>query len=164
MRIVFIDNSGWQYTVETPYERPLGGSQSALCYLAAELAQLGHSITILNGSATASESRGVKIANFSALLELLADVDVGVVLNRSIAHMLRRDLRVSIPLVLWNQHAPNQSDIQELRGLRERKNWNAFAFVSDWQRHHFARIFWIPAEKVGLCETPCRRLSPNVPI
>src|SRR4029078_13648770 len=63
MRILFIDPSRWQYTVDAPYERPLGGSQSALCYLAAELAQLGHSVTLINGITTESESRGVRQRN-----------------------------------------------------------------------------------------------------
>ncbi len=150
MRIAFIDPASWQYTVETPYERPFGGSQSALCYLATELARLGHAVTILNGSAAASQSRGVKIANITAALEspkFFADVDVGIVLNAAIAYRLRRDLGMPLPLVLWNQHAHDQQAIQELRRLREREAWSAFAFVSDWQRQHFEATFRIPAEK-----------------
>jgi glycosyltransferase involved in cell wall biosynthesis len=54
---------------------------------------------------------------------------------------------VSIPFVLWNHHAHNERAIQELCQLRERENWNAFAFVSDWQRQNFEKIFWVPAEK-----------------
>jgi glycosyltransferase involved in cell wall biosynthesis len=117
--------------------------------LAIELARLGHSITVLNGSVTTSESRGVKIGNVSALAspKFLAKIDVGIVLSCAIAHNLRRDQHVSIPLVLWNQHAHDQPAIQNLRRLRERKDWNAFAFVSDWQRQNFEKIFWIPAEK-----------------
>src|SRR5262245_31577132 len=149
MRIVFIDQRGWKYTVETPCERALGGSQSALCYLAIELARLGHSITVLNGSTTTSESRGVKITNVFALAlpEFLVGVDVGIVLNDAIAHKLRGDLRVSVPLVLWNQHAHDQPAIKELSRLRERKDWDAFAFVSDWQRQNFEKIFEVPAER-----------------
>jgi glycosyltransferase involved in cell wall biosynthesis len=149
MRIVFIDPVGWQYTVETPYERPLGGSQSALCYLATELARLGHSITILNGSATASESRGVKIANISALVSpnFFAGVDIGVVLNNAIAHRLRHDLRVSIPLVLWIHNTHDEPAIQDLRRPREREDWSAFAFVSDWHRQNFEKAFQLPLEK-----------------
>ena len=41
MNIAFLDSIGWDYDVSTPYERPLGGSQSALAYLAAELARRG---------------------------------------------------------------------------------------------------------------------------
>jgi glycosyltransferase involved in cell wall biosynthesis len=149
MHIAFIDPTGWNCTVETPYKRPMGGSQSALCHLATEFARLGHSVTVLNGSVTASESCGVKIGNVSALASpnFLANVDVGIVLNCAIAPYLRRDRHVSIPLVLWNQHAHDQPAIQNLSRLRERKDWNAFAFVSDWQRQNFEKSFWIPAEK-----------------
>jgi glycosyltransferase involved in cell wall biosynthesis len=149
MRIVFIDWSGWKYTVETPYERALGGSQSALCYLAIELTRLGHSITVFNGSTTTSESRGVKITNVLALglPKLLTGVDVAIVLNEAIAYKLRHDLRVSVPLVLWNQHAHNDPAIKELSRPHERNEWNAFAFVSEWQRQKFEKTFAVPTEK-----------------
>jgi hypothetical protein len=79
MHIVFIDPAGMQYTVETPYERPLGGSQSAVCYLAIELARLGHSVTVLNGNATTSEGRGVKIDNILRCIRLpFAQVSISV--------------------------------------------------------------------------------------
>ena len=42
MNWVFLDFIRWDYDVATPRERPLGGSQSALCYLAAALARRGH--------------------------------------------------------------------------------------------------------------------------
>jgi glycosyltransferase involved in cell wall biosynthesis len=149
MHIVFIDPAGMQYTVETPYERPLGGSQSAVCYLAIELARLGHSVTVLNGNATTSEGRGVKIDNISALYSpsFRAGFDIGVVLNAASAHRLRQVLNMSTPLVLWTQHSHDQPGIQELRELHERKAWSAFAFVSDWQRQNFEKLFWVPAEK-----------------
>ena len=149
MRILFIDPSRWQYTVDTPYERPLGGSQSALCYLAAELAQLGHSVTVLNGVTTESESRGVKLRNLEALgaPSFSDSFDVGIVLNLACGHNLRRDLNVKIPLVLWNQHAHDQEAIQKLSRSREQREWSAFAFVSDWQRGCFEKAFSLPSGK-----------------
>ena len=39
MNIAFLDAVGWDYDVSTPYQRPLGGSQSALAYLTVELAR-----------------------------------------------------------------------------------------------------------------------------
>jgi hypothetical protein len=41
MNIAFVDWIGWDYDVSAPYERPLGGSQSALAYLAVALARRG---------------------------------------------------------------------------------------------------------------------------
>ena len=47
MDIVFIDStSRAAYDPDTPFERPLGGTESAVCYLAPELAKLGHRVTL----------------------------------------------------------------------------------------------------------------------
>jgi len=149
MRILFIDPSRWQYTVDAPYERPLGGSQSALCYLAAELAQLGHAGTLINGVTAESESRGVRQRNLEALgaSGFSDSFDVGIVLNLACGHNLRRDLNVKIPLILWNQHAHDQDAIQKLSRSREQREWSAFAFVSDWQRGCFEKFFSLPSGK-----------------
>ena len=102
MRLLFIDPTRMQYTTDTPYERPLGGSQSALCYLSEELVRRGHSVTVLNGATSETESNGVRIANMSALSlpGFSAHFDVGIVLNAAIAHELRRDQGLTIPLIL----------------------------------------------------------------
>ena len=149
MRILFIDPSRLQYTVDTPYERPLGGSQSSLCYLAVELAQLGHSITIVNAVTAEAESRGVKLQNLEALRTpgFSDSFDVAIVLNLACGHNLRRDVNVKIPLILWTGHAHDQEAIQKLSRSREQKAWSAFAFVSDWQRGNFEKIFSLPNEK-----------------
>lgn len=59
MKIAFADPIACDYTIETPYQQPLGGSQSALCYLAEELASQGHEVFLLNNSKTPRISRGV---------------------------------------------------------------------------------------------------------
>ena len=52
MDIVFIDSTSWAaYDPDTPFERPLGGTQSAVCYLAPELAKLGHRVTLASRAA-----------------------------------------------------------------------------------------------------------------
>ena len=106
-------------------------------------------MTVLNHSVTPSESRGVKVGHFSALREpgFLTTVDVGIVLNAPFGHMLRRDQRVNIPLILWNQHAHDQEANNSLHRLRERNAWNGFAFVSNWQQQHFEKMFWVPPQK-----------------
>ena len=48
MKIGFFDTIGWDYDIETPYRQPLGGSQSALCYLAVALAATGHEVWLYN--------------------------------------------------------------------------------------------------------------------
>ena len=66
MHIAFLDTT-YQYTTDTPYKSPLGGSQSALCYLAVELTRLGHAITIFNRLPGHNESDGVQIRHISEI-------------------------------------------------------------------------------------------------
>jgi hypothetical protein len=126
LRIAFLDMVDWQYTVDSPYERPIGGSQSAMCYL--ELAQLGHSVTVFNGSQSPIECRGVQIRNNDEIKSpgLLNSFDVVVVLSIACGRALRRDCRVTVPLVLWNQTATDQPSVQELASLERTEKLERF--------------------------------------
>jgi glycosyltransferase involved in cell wall biosynthesis len=142
MRIALLDPARLQFTADTPYQRPLGGSHSALCYLAVELTRLGHAITIFNGMPDPGESCGVQVRNFSEVQSpgSLNSFDVVVVLNVAIGRALRQTARVTVPLVLWTQHAHDQEAISELNRLNERKCWTGFAFVSNWQRDCYEKF------------------------
>ena len=82
MRIAFLDTNELDYTADTPYRQPLGGSQSAICYLAAELARLGHEVAVLNATTSPGWHRGVQCLNLARVpADLLPRFDVVVVLN-----------------------------------------------------------------------------------
>jgi glycosyltransferase involved in cell wall biosynthesis len=149
MRIAFMDCTGRSYGLDAPFEQPMGGTESALCYLAVELARLGHAITVYNGVSTPAESRGVHLRNLQDIRSPghLNTFDVVVVLSAPIGRSLRRDFRVTVPMVLWTQHAHDQPSVRELSRLNERKCWSGFAFVSDWQRERYEKFFWTPREK-----------------
>ena len=63
MKILGIDCCDWQYTVDSPYEMPMGGSQSAMCYLWKELALRGHEMTLANDLPDERWASGVKHIN-----------------------------------------------------------------------------------------------------
>src|SRR5262249_20722560 len=117
MNIIFLDPMGWDYDVATPLERPLGGSQSALCYLAAELAQRGNQVTLLSRTKERHVDLGVRCRSAEQMPEIFAPPCDAVVVSNGPADVcsrLRPLLAPSTLLVLWTQHAFDQPDIHAL--------------------------------------------------
>jgi glycosyltransferase involved in cell wall biosynthesis len=148
MRINLVHRTIVDYTTETPYERGVGGSDAANAYLAAELAKLGHSVVLVTNTSTPGRFRGVECLNKSSITtDLLNSADVSVVVNESCGRELREKFGVTKPLVFWTGHADDQPSIEGLEFSRERRAWNGFAFVSEWQLGEFVHVFWVPREK-----------------
>ena len=109
VRIAFVDFIEWDYTPQTPRERPLGGTQSGLCYLAECLAKENHDVFLLNNTQKLERVRGVQCIPLSLdgpkLREIFntIKVDALVILSASDA---ARQLRPWVPLgtrmYLWN--------------------------------------------------------------
>jgi glycosyltransferase involved in cell wall biosynthesis len=146
MRLAIIDLVRWDYTVRTPLERPLGGSQSAICYLSVELAKLGHEVFLANQHPQADYLDGVYHTPIQSLpIATLRSMDAVVVQNNaSPALELRNFLTPEQPLILWTQHAHDQPGMQKLRDPNVRGAFSHFAFVSDWQRDQFVQEFSVP--------------------
>ena len=71
MRVCFIDPADWDYNVDAPTIGPLGGSQSALCYLAVALAEDGHAVTVMSGTRRPDTVSGVECINANQCLSLI---------------------------------------------------------------------------------------------
>lgn len=143
MRLCFIDFAPWDYDVATPTLRPLGGSQSAMCYLAVELAKAGHAVTVVTGmTKPTSVVMGVECRGPNDLVEK-DGFDVVVALNAPRhGRKLRSLLSPSTRLILWTQHAANQPVMRE--GLAEQSDaWDGIVCVSGWQRQEVIERFGI---------------------
>jgi len=149
MRIVFVHRTVNDYTVETPYIRGIGGTESALAYLSVELTKLGHSVSLLTNTSAPGRYRNVECLNYKTSLgpDLINASDVVVVSNEACGRTLKDEYRARKPLVMWNQHANDQPAIEALEFTRERKAWASLAFVSEWQRDQFCKVYWVPREK-----------------
>lgn len=149
MRIVFVHRTINDYTVETPYLRGIGGTESALCYVSVELAKRGHTVSLLTNASNPGRYRNVECLNYKASLtpDLINAADVVVVSNEACGRQLRDEFRARKPLVMWNQHADDQPSIEALEFTRERKAWTSIAFVSEWQREQFCNVYWVDREK-----------------
>jgi glycosyltransferase involved in cell wall biosynthesis len=150
MRICFIDFAPWDYNVVTPTLRPLGGSQSAMCYLAVELARLGHSVTVVTGTTKPlGTAMGVECHGPNVPIEQDA-FDVVVALNApKHGSRLRKLLSPSTRLILWTQHAANQPVMREgLSDPDQRDVWDGIVCVSEWQRLSVIDRFGISQSRV----------------
>ncbi len=142
MKIAFLDNIEWDYHVDSVQKIPLGGSQSSLCYLAVELASLGHQVFLFNSCSAPRSSMGVegqpwaKLFTPGFLPEL--DLDFLIILNYAgWGQKLRQLLPSQTKLLLWTQHAIDQGAIDPLRDSKEAQSYNHVIFVSEWQRRTY---------------------------
>ncbi len=145
MRLAFVDSSGWNYDASTPYEQPMGGSQSALCYLAVELVKLGHSVYVFRGTGAPCLSDGVAFGPQAEAEQrgVLNSFDAVVSLNAVQGRAFRDRLGVTVPLLLWLHHASIVPAAQRLRDPREHTAWDGIAFVSASQREPYLQEFGV---------------------
>jgi hypothetical protein len=151
VRIAFLDTQQLDYTADTPYPAAARGSQSALCYLAAALAQRGHEVAVLNATTLPGRYRDVQFYQFRA-------------------HPMRGP--ASLRLCRGTEPAPRSAAASRARhscatgsmavacrgsacggtacAAEERDAWSGFAFVSDWQRERFVEQFRIPCDKAWI--------------
>jgi tetratricopeptide (TPR) repeat protein len=135
---------------ETPYEKPLGGSESALCYLAEALAGQGQEVFLLNAGGAAGLSRGVPCLPLNgAAFQRLPALDALVVQNcAGHGRALRAAVGPRTRLIFWSQHADDQPAVQPLRDAGERRAYDAFILVSDWQREQYLKQFGLEPSRV----------------
>jgi glycosyltransferase involved in cell wall biosynthesis len=155
LSICFIDLINWDYDVSTPLDRPLGGSQSALCYLAVELAKRGNRVVVVNKGTSRGRVAGV---------EMVPEPDVGreflrenqfdtvIVLNGPAEYSnLKQLLPSESVLVLWSQHASNQSAMWNLAKRKVRKKWDRIVCVGETHRRNLVARYPILPEQIEVC-------------
>src|SRR5438270_830678 len=143
MNWVFIDFIGWDYDVGTPLSRPLGGSQSALCYLARALASHGERVTTLTGTTRPRQIDGVQCLHHENIpAEVFSPAGtLTVVLNgpADVIRAVREVIPAGRPVILWTQHAHDQPAMQALRDPAAVELWDRIVCISDWQKSMFER-------------------------
>src|SRR5437867_3747323 len=134
MRLAFVDWIPWDYRVDSAYQMPLGGSQSALCYLTEELAKLRHEVFLFTYTSMPGDCHGVQCVSLRqpVPLELIHSLDAMIVLNGTgQGRALRSQLAAPTRLILWTQHAHDQPAMQPLHDQSERDVYDAIVVISD---------------------------------
>ena len=169
LKLCFVDYAPMDYTPESPYQTPLGGSQSALCYLSAALAERGHLITLLNHTQTPGCWRGVDCLTLPEEPgEFFASQAFDAVISlNSLEPMqtIRPFLSPRTPMLLWTQHAIDQPAVAPLRHRLIHQSWDHFICVSQWQRATYLHAFAIEPERISVrlnaIGTPFHYLFPD---
>jgi glycosyltransferase involved in cell wall biosynthesis len=152
MKILFFDVIDWDYDVATPLERPLGGSQSCLCYLARELLERGHQVGLVCGTSRPGDILGIPCVSFrTAPIDWVRQFDKIVVLNgpAEICLNLRPHLAPGVPLILWNQHAHDQPATFNLRNPEVRAGWDWIVNVTDLHSRLMTQRYGLDPAKVS---------------
>jgi glycosyltransferase involved in cell wall biosynthesis len=160
MKLAFVDMIPWDYDAGSPYQRPMGGSQSGVCYLSVELANRGHQVTICNSSKQPRSFRGVWTAPIGNLSrEVFEDCGAAIVLNgpAQLSQVLRPQIPPGCKLVLWTGHLPDLGPLQALGQPEIRDLWDAVVCVSHWHREMMLRQYQLDAKRVHVC---CNAIAP----
>lgn len=166
MKIAFVDTSGLHYDPLTPFQKPLGGTQSAACFLSAALAERGHEVWLLGKAGDGQITSGVHCQRYDAenpAYQLNA-FDVVIVLTRPLASQLRSQ-GVTTRLVLWQHNAVDNSDVSLLSDAEERAAWTGMVFVSDYQKETFTKRWNVTGQVLRNAMSPAmaarKRTLPN---
>jgi glycosyltransferase involved in cell wall biosynthesis len=157
MKILFVNLSGLCFTVATPDNEPLGGTESALCYLARQLAQKGHEVTVVTRSPPGTPETILGVRHVAPTVLLNADFvharnfDAIIVNNRPLAGPPLRDMVPNALLLLWNHVVPDQPVMRDLAKPMIHNSFDGIVYVSDWQRRVTEQVFGFrrPAAIIG---------------
>lgn len=138
MKIVFLDQPGMTYTARTPYDQPLGGTQSAACYLSAALARRGHEVTLLSDGKHDDQVLGVRCMGTDAnrLRDVLNAHDRIIVLSVPIGGKLDQ-IEVRTPRILWQHLAADFATVRPHFVEPERSAWHGHVYVSHHQKNAY---------------------------
>ena len=159
MRILFFDCSPKDYTVESVYQKPMGGSESALCYLTQELAKLGHNVSFLNWTTTPGTFCGVACHHLNDYPQsLIQGADFAVFLNYAeVLANIRPLLDPKTKMVFWTQNAHDQGSAQPLSHPEIARVCDHIVCVSQWQKNQYAEVFGIDAQRITVLRNAISR-------
>ncbi|MDE1900711.1 MAG: glycosyltransferase family 4 protein [Alphaproteobacteria bacterium] len=147
MKILFINLSAPRFTVATPDAAPLGGSESAVCYLARALAARGHGVTLAANlpQDTAGTVMGVAHVAPDALRApgffAARAFDVIVLCNAPAAAAPVKAAAPDARILFWAHALPDQPSMQALHQPETKRAIDAAIFVSRWQQNEIETAF-----------------------
>ena len=157
VKIFFANLSSLKFDVTTPEREPLGGSESALCYLARQLAKNGHDITL--AARAAGRNARIRIAGVRHRpIAIMRDktffdtekFDAVVTVNSAVACPRLREFSPGALNIFWNHLPPDQEAVRPLGNPILRESIDSIIYVSAWQKKETEKEFGMTACRTGL--------------
>jgi glycosyltransferase involved in cell wall biosynthesis len=147
VKLLFVNLSAVSFTAATPDHAPLGGSESALCYLARALAAREHDVALIANlpSGQGGVVQGVRhfpVATLKDLAFFAAEkFDTIILCNAPAA---AAPLKAAMPqsrILFWAHALPDQPSMKILAQAECKQALDATIFVSEFQCIELARAF-----------------------
>ncbi len=149
LRLIFADGS-WVYNGNSPENKPLGGSESALVYLTRALAKLGHDVRVYNNCNTPGIYHGVHYHRLKEIKQANRFIYSDAFISLRNPRVFRLWLN-SGACILWAQDAFDQTYLQNLKSNADiRRNIDSIFCISRWQAWTFMNHFHWPKQKIFL--------------
>ncbi len=152
MKILFLDPLG-SYGARTCADEPLGGTQSAVTYLALALARAGVGVMVANRRADDVLEERIAWRNLARMQQRFAATlhDEGVthlvVVSSANLSALRPRIAWNGPWILWNHHWTDQPSLAALGDPAVRDGWDAVVSVSATHHAGMERAFQLRPER-----------------
>lgn len=141
----------WNYTLNTPYEEPLGGTQSAICYFLEEMAKNGHIVYLINNIKHVLNIRGVihipssQYLDYIRINKLMFDVVIVSCLANELLDIKNKLLilnkNIGTLYCLWTGHDIDQPASLMLKDETMKDMVDLYIFVSEWQRTRYVKEY-----------------------
>jgi protein O-GlcNAc transferase len=151
MKLAVFDT--WEYNLDTPYNSPLGGTQSAICYFLEEMKSRNHEIYLFNGNKKSETIKGVINTPLSEYQQYIKSNKIvfDVVIVSCVAdELLKIKVSLNSPstiFCLWTGHDIDQAASKMLKDTKLKDFVDLYIFVSDWQRLRYVETYQIKYSK-----------------
>ena len=145
--IYFVQPHSVPFDGRTPRTRGLGGTESAIVYLAEALARLGRRVVVFNNCEAPATVEGVEYARWETLPARCISDRPDVIVAVRHWEMLGR-LRLAPLQIFWTGDAFDQPYLERIGEEQARQEIDFFMLQSDWQAETFAAQHGIPPWRI----------------
>ena len=152
MKIAIFD-SAWCYDVSTPYNKPLGGTQSAICYFVLEMKNLGNDVYLFNKRDEILVNKDIlhvpanTYLNYINENKLSFDLIIVSCLPHDLFQIKNTINNPNTLFALWTGHDIDQNASKILKDTKAVDMIDLFMFVSEWQRKRYIEHYNINYNK-----------------